>query len=113
MEAKAVSRYIRISPRKVRQVSKLIKGQEVEEALDVLKFLPKRGAKILYKVLAAARANAYQKDELKGKSLVVKNSIVDDGPALKRVKMRARGRRDIMKKRTSHITIFLTSGESD
>lgn len=113
VEARAVSKYIRISPRKARQVSKLVKGQEVEQAIAMLKFLPKKGAKILYKMLIAAQANAYQNDELKGKTLFVKNAIVDDGPAYKRVKMRARGRRDIIKKRMSHITVLLTNGDSE
>lgn len=94
-------------------MSELIKGQEVEQALAMLKFLPKKGAKILYKILVAAQANAYQNDELKGKALFVKNAVVDDGPAFKRVKMRARGRRDIIKKRTSHISVFLTNGENE
>lgn len=111
MEAKAASRYIRIAPRKIRQVSALIKGREVEEAIAILKFLPKGGARVLYKLLVAAQANASQKDELQGKTLFVKNAIVDEGPALKRVKMRARGRRDVIKKRTSHVTVLLDGVE--
>lgn len=111
MEAKAVSKYVRIAPRKVRQVGNIIKGREVEEAIAILKFTPKNGARILHKLVLAARANAEQKDELKGKTLIVKNAIVDEGPAMKRLKMRARGRRDIMKKRTSHITVLLDGVE--
>lgn len=114
MEAKASTKYIRISPRKARQVANIIKGHEVDEALSILSFTPNRGGQIIYKILTAAKANALQNAEMKGsKQFFVKNALVDEGPSFKRVKPRARGRRDIIKKRTSHITVIIDNGEGE
>jgi large subunit ribosomal protein L22 len=113
LEARASSRFIRIAPRKARQVVSLIKGQGVDEALAILSFTPKRGGKIFHKLLTAAKSNALQNPELTGKQLFVKNALVDEGPSLKRVKPRARGRRDIFKKRTSHISVIVHSLEGE
>ncbi|MER3537755.1 MAG: 50S ribosomal protein L22 [Thermus sp.] len=107
MEAKAIARYIRISPRKVRLVVDLIRGKSLEEARAILRYLNKRAALPVAKVLESAAANAVNNHDLLEDRLFVKAAYVDEGPALKRVLPRARGRADILKKRTSHITIVL------
>ncbi len=107
MEARAVARYIRISPRKVRLVVDLIRGKSLEEARAILRYTPKRGAYYVAKVLESAAANAVNNHDMLEDRLYVKAAYVDEGPALKRVLPRARGRADIMKKRTSHITVIL------
>ena len=108
MEAKAVAKYIRISPRKARQVIDLIRGKNVHEAFAILKFTPNKGGEIIEKVLKSAVANAEHNLELDANSLVVGKAYVDQGPTLKRFKPRAMGRADAIRKRTSHITVVVT-----
>jgi large subunit ribosomal protein L22 len=107
MEAKAVLKYVRISPQKVRQLTGTIKGQPVEKALDIIKFMPQKGAVIVEKVLRSAVSNAEQNQSLDIDDLIVSNVIVDKGPVLKRFKARARGRGTRILKRTSHITVIV------
>ncbi|MFZ7124681.1 MAG: 50S ribosomal protein L22 [Desulfobacterales bacterium] len=106
MEVRAVAKFIRISPLKVRRIVGAVKGQPVETGISRLKFMPQKSAGILEKVLRSAVANADQKD-LDVDSLVIRNVIVDQGPSLKRFKARARGRGTRILKRTSHITVIL------
>lgn len=113
MQIKASSRYLRIAPRKVRQVARMVEGYGVDDALSILKFTPKAGARIIYKLLTAAKANAAAKGGFKIDELSLKNAIVNEGPSFKRVKPRARGRRDILKKRTSHVTVVIDDGIED
>lgn len=107
MEAKAVAKYMRISPRKVRIVAKNIKGLTVENALSQLRYTPKKAAVILLKVLNSALANAEQKSEIDVDTLYVKNVFVDEGPTAKRWRPRAMGRATRIRKRTSHVTVIL------
>lgn len=107
MEAKAMAKYMRISPRKVRIVAKNIKGLSVEKALAQLKYTPKKAAVILLKVLNSALANAEQKSEIDVDTLYVKNVFVDEGPTAKRWRPRAMGRATRIRKRTSHVTVIL------
>ncbi len=107
MEAKAIARYVRIAPRKVRLVVDLIRGKSLEEARNILRYTHKRGAYYVAKVLESAAANAVNNHDMLEDRLYVKAAFVDEGPTLKRVLPRARGRADIMKKRTSHITVIL------
>lgn len=107
MEAKAVAKYMHISPRKVRIVAKNIKGLTVEKALAQLRYTPKKAAVILLKVLNSALANAEQKSEIDVDTLYVKNVFVDEGPTAKRWRPRAMGRATRIRKRTSHVTIIL------
>ena len=107
MEAKAVAKYIRMSPRKVRLVVDLIRGKSAEEADQILKYTNRRAAAPVRKVLKSAVANAVNNHDLLEDELVVKAAYVDEGPTLKRILPRARGRADIIKKRTSHITIIV------
>lgn len=108
MEAKAVAKYVRISPRKARQVIDLIRGKSVREARAILKFVPNKGAEIIEKVLKSAVSNAEHNYEMDVDSLVVSRCFVDEGPTLKRYKPRAMGRADAIRKRTSHITVIVS-----
>jgi large subunit ribosomal protein L22 len=106
METKAQAKYIRIAPRKVQVIIPAIKGRKVEDAISILQFMPRKGARILQKVLHSAVANAEQ-NKVDIDTLVVKTVLVDGGPTLKRFMPRAMGRANPILKRTSHITVFL------
>lgn len=108
MEAKAVAKFIRISPRKARQVMALIRGKDVREAHAILKFTPNKGAELIEKVLTSAVSNAEHNYEMDVDSLVVSRCYVDEGSTLKRFKPRAMGRADAIRKRTSHITVIVS-----
>jgi large subunit ribosomal protein L22 len=107
MEAKAIARHVRIAPRKVRTVTALIMGKPVDEALAVLQFTPNRAARAVAKVLASATANAEHNLELGRDTLRVRRAYVDSGPSQRRMHARARGRADVIKKRSSHITVIV------
>lgn len=107
MEAKAVARYIRIAPRKVRLVVDLIRGKQVGEALAILKHTPKAASPVVEKLLKSAIANAEHNYEMDSNNLVVSKIFVDQGPTLKRFRPRAMGRASRIHKRTSHITVVL------
>lgn len=107
METKAVAKYVRISPRKARLVVDLIRGKKVEEARAILKFTPKGSTEPVSKVLNSAIANAEHNLELSSDELFVTKVFVDQGPTLKRIMPRAQGRADRIRKRTSHITVFV------
>lgn len=108
MESKAVARYIRMSPRKVRLVVDNIRGKNVAQALAILDYTPKAAARVIRKVLKSAMANA--ENNLKAdrvEELRVATAFVDGGPILKRFRPRAMGRAASIWKRTAHITIVL------
>jgi large subunit ribosomal protein L22 len=107
MEAKAVARYIRMSPQKVRLVVDQVRGKNVEEAKQILQFTRKYAADHVSKVLLSALANAKQNPNIDENILFVKAIYVDQGPSLKRWRARAQGRAASIKKRTSHITVVL------
>lgn len=107
MEAKAVAKFLRVSPRKTRLVAENIRGKSVEDALNILKFTPKKSARILSKVLYSAVANAEQLPGVDVDSLVVDTVLVNEGPTWKRIMPRAMGRVYRVRKRTSHITIVV------
>ena len=107
MEVKAVSKYVRISPRKVHIMIDAVKGKPVEAALEILKFMPQKAADIVEKITRSAVSNADQHPDIDVDSLVIRNIIADQGPTLKRFKARARGRGTRILKRTSHITVIL------
>lgn len=111
MEARAVAKYIRISPRKVRQVVDLIRGKELGEALAILKYTPKRASSVVAKVVRSAAANAENNYQMDRDSLYIKACYVDQGPTLKRYQPRAMGRADLLRRRTSHITVVVAEKE--
>ena len=107
MEARAIARYIRVSPRKARQIVDLIRGKQVDEALSILQFVPSSTTQVVRKVLNSAIANAENNLELLADDLYVQRIWVDQGPTLKRMKPRGLGRGDLMRRRTSHITVVV------
>ncbi|MDD2463712.1 MAG: 50S ribosomal protein L22 [Desulfobulbus sp.] len=107
METKAVAKYIRISPQKARLVADVIRGMKADSAVTTLRFMPKKAAQIIRKVLESAVANADQRDSVDVDSLYVKEITVDGGPMLKRFSPRAQGRATRILKRTSHITVVV------
>lgn len=107
MDVKAITKYVRISPRKLRGPVETLKGKQVEEALNILKFMPLKSAGIISKTLSSAVANAEHNNELDVDDLIVKNIIVDQGPSFKRFRARARGRGARILKRSSHITVIV------
>ena len=111
MEAKAVAKYMRISPRKVRLIMDQIRGRKVEEALNRLSFAPQRGAFVLKKLINSAVANAEQNLNMYVDKLYIKRIFAEEGPTLKRFRARAMGRATRIRKRTSHLTVILDEGE--
>ncbi len=107
MEVKASARYIRMSPRKVRLLTALVRGKTIQAALDQLKFAGKHAAVPVSKVIASAVANAVHNFDLNETNLFIKEISVDGGPVLKRWLPRAHGRATPLKKRMSHINVTL------
>ena len=111
MEARAVTRYVRISPRKARMVVDLIRGNSVEHAREILAFTNKGAAEVVQKTLNSAVANAEDQQHVRPESLYVKTCYVDEGPTLKRFRPRAKGAASRIRKRTSHITVIVAPRE--
>lgn len=107
MEAKAIARYVRLTPRKARLVADLVRGKSALQALDILTFTNKKAAVVLKKTLASAIANATNNFNMNEENLYVAKVMVDEGPILKRVMPRAMGRADIIHKKTAHVTIVV------
>ena len=117
VETIARVRHIRVTPQKARRVVALIKGKQAQEALAILKFAPQSASEPIYKLVASAIANARVKADKDGEyldeqDLYVKNAYVDEGTTLKRFQPRAQGRAFQIKKRTSHITVVLSTPEA-
>ena len=108
MEVRSTYRYARISPFKVREVTREIQGLPVSAALDLLTFTPKKAALLIGKTLKSAIANAENNANLKPDGLVVKEATAGEGPTFKRIMARARGSASRILKRTSHIRIVLS-----
>lgn len=106
-EVRAVAKYIRMSPHKVRLVADLVRGRSVDDALAILRFTPKVAAKALAKVIASAAANAEENHGLSTADLYVAQVKADKGPTLKRGRAGARGRFKPILRRSSHITVVL------
>ncbi len=113
MEVKAVSKYNRISARKVRLVANMVRGQKASTAFNVLKFTPKKAAKLVEKTLKSAVANAENNFGIDKNDLVISTIMVDEGPTLKRHMPRSRGMANTIRKRTSHVTIVVESQEKE
>lgn len=106
-EAKAIAKFIRLSSRKAREVVDLIRGKDLREALAILKYTPRKASAPVAKVVQSAAANAENNYEMNRDNLYVAECYVDQGPTMKRFKPRAMGRADLLRRRTSHITIVL------
>lgn len=115
MDARAVTRYVRISPRKARQVADLVRGKSVAQALHILALTPKKASPILRKTIASAAANARfgaeEEAKVENDSLFVKEICVDPGPTMKRIRPRAQGRAYRILKRSSHIRVTVGPGK--
>jgi large subunit ribosomal protein L22 len=107
MEIKAVARFVRVSPQKVRLVMAQIRGEKVEDALSLLIFAPQKGAKILKKLVDSAVANAQENTDMDVDNLYISKIYADEGPTQKRWRPRALGRATKILKRTSHLTVIL------
>ncbi|MGF1655612.1 MAG: 50S ribosomal protein L22 [Verrucomicrobiales bacterium] len=108
MEVKSIYKYARMSAFKVRQVAREIQGLPVADALDLLRFTPKKAARMLEKTLKSAVANAENNNGLNPVDLVIKEATVGEGPTIKRFSPRARGSASSIRKRTSHIRIIVS-----
>ena len=111
LEARAVTKYTRISPRKVRQVVDLIRGKSVEDAMNLLHFTVKGGADPVEKTLRSAVANAMNKEEaakLDAEDLFIKEIKVDEGPTMRRYNPGPMGRASLIRKRSCHITVVVS-----
>ncbi len=108
MEAKAVTRFVRLSPTKARLVADLVRGKSAVQALDILQFTNKKAAKIIKKTLSSAIANATNNFDMDEEKLYVSTIMVNQGPVLKRISPRAMGRADIIRKPTAHIIVAVS-----
>lgn len=110
MEAKAIAKFQRVSPRKTRLVARNVQGKGVEEALNILRFTPNKPAGVILDVLKSALANASQLS-VNVDAMFVKEVVVNEGPSWKRFMPRAQGRATKIHKRTSHVTVILAEGQ--
>ena len=110
MQAQAISKYIRVSPFRARQVTRLIQGKTVPEAVAMVQVIPQKAARLVSKTLRSAIANAEnsEKTSVSAEELVVKEAVVGEGPTMRRFRPKARGMAGRMRKRTSHIKIVVT-----
>ena len=113
MEAKAVEKFIRISPRKLRYVADAIRSKKVDDAVDILTFTTKKAALIIRKAVQSAAANATENHKMNEDDLVVEKIFINEGPILKRFRPRARGRATRIRKRTSHLTVIVSDGREE
>ncbi|MDD2585984.1 MAG: 50S ribosomal protein L22 [Syntrophomonadaceae bacterium] len=111
MEARAIARYLRVSPFKARQVANLVRGKDVSEAMGILNYTNKKSAPLINKVVKSAVANAEHNFDMDSDELYISEILVDEGPTLKRMRPRAYGRADVRRHRTSHITVVLSERE--
>ncbi len=107
MEARAVAKYVRISPRKMKPITDLVRGKNASEALSILKFTPNKGAKILEKVISSAVANAENNHEMDTDRLFISEVYANQGPTMKRWRAGSQGRASMILKRSSHIGVVL------
>ena len=103
----AIARHVRMSPTKVRRVVDLVRGMDVQDALDALKFAPQAASEPVYKVVASAVANAENTEGLRSNDLYISQAFVDEGVTLRRIRPRAKGSATPILKRGSHITVVV------
>jgi len=108
MQVKSIHRFAKISAFKAREVTRAIQGLPATDAVDLLRFTPKKAAGLILKTLKSAIANAENNNQLNPNDLVVKEAVVGEGPTLKRFQPKARGSAGPIRKRTSHIKVILT-----
>ena len=111
MEAKATAKYVRMSPSKLKPVTDLVRGKDLNEALTILKFTSGKGAELVEKVVQSAAANAENNHDMNPDELYVAEIYANQGPTMKRFRAGAPGRASMILKRTSHIAVTLRSRE--
>ncbi|MEM0967529.1 MAG: 50S ribosomal protein L22 [Verrucomicrobiota bacterium] len=107
MQIQAYTKYARMSSKKVRDVAREIQGRNAAEALDLLRFIPRKSARLLRKTLQSAIANAENNNNLVADNLIVERALIEEGPALKRFRPASRGSAHPYSKKTCHIKIVL------
>jgi large subunit ribosomal protein L22 len=110
MEVQALTRYARMSPKKMREVARTIQGRPATEAVEFLSLVPRKSARLIVKTLKSAIANAENNRNLSADSLTVRSAVIENGPVLKRFKAGARGTAMPRRKKMSHIRIILSDG---
>lgn len=113
MEVRAVAKYVKVQPRKVRQVAREVRGKSAVGMVQVLRFHPSKSAFVLRKVLVSAMSNAQENHNLDPDTLRIKAIVVDEGPKQKRIQARAMGRANRIFKKTAHITVVVEDGEAE
>lgn len=109
MEAKAILKYAKITPRKARRIVDLIRGKKAGDALLSLRFMPYRGSGHIEKILKSAMSNAEQKNaNVDSESMLISRAFVDQGSVMKRIEQRSMGRANVIRKKSCHITLILT-----
>lgn len=111
MEAKATAKYVRMSPSKLKPVTDLVRGKDLNEALTILKLTSGKGAELVEKVVQSAAANAENNHDMNPDELYVAEIYANQGPTMKRFRAGAQGRASMILKRTSHIAVTLRSRE--
>lgn len=111
MQVKSTSKYLKMSPKKMRLVANAIMGMDVSQALDYLEFIPKRAAPLILRTIKSAVADAEHNFSLKKDNLIIKEVLVNSGPTLKRWRARAFGRAAQIRKRSSHLSVILQEKE--
>ena len=111
MKVRAIAKYIRVSPRKMKPIADMVRGKSVKDAQAILKFTPRKGAEVFLKVLNSAVANAENNHNLDAESLIVSEIYANQGPVLKRWKAGSMGRANPIKHRTSHVGVVVADKE--
>jgi len=107
MEAKAVAKYVRMSPIKLKPIADLVRGKDLNEALNILRFTPGKGSEIVEKVVESAAANAENNFDMNPDNLYVAEISANQGPTMKRWRAGSQGRASVILKRSSHVTVTL------
>ena len=113
MEVQALTRYARMSPKKMRDITRIVQGRKAVEAVEYLSLIPRKSARLIAKTLKSAIANAENNNNLSADTLTVKLALIECGPVLKRFKAGARGTAMPRRKKMSHIRIVLSDGTSN
>jgi large subunit ribosomal protein L22 len=113
MQIQALTKYVRMSPKKIREVTREIQGRPADEALELLSFIPRKSARLIRKTLKSAIANAENNNNIPSDSLIVETAVAEEAPVIKRWRAGARGMAKPIQKRNSHIRIVLTEVAPD
>ncbi len=112
MEVQALTKYVRVSPKKAREITRVIQGRKAAEALDLLRIIPRKTARLVRKTLVSAVANAENNHRLSSANLVVKYAFAEQGSVLKRMRPASRGSGHPIHKHTTHIRIILSDNNA-